>query len=124
MLYDRLWEIAAGAEWRLISDEYKAMAVGGVVVVAVLIWRRTRIRKQMQTIEARFSRIESQLSKMKNEIDAVLKIQVSLIMRLNLQSKAGLTAAAEIGVGDGELMISPATVPAQPVPHVAAGALP
>ena len=63
----------------------------------------------MQTIEARFSRIESQLSKMKNEFDAVLKIQVSLIMRLNAQSKAELTAAAEIGVGDAELTISPST---------------
>ena len=41
MLYDRLWEIAVGTDWRLISDEYKALAVGGFLVVAVLIWRRT-----------------------------------------------------------------------------------
>jgi hypothetical protein len=78
--------------------------------VAVLIWRRTRIRKQMQAIEARFSRIERQLSKTKNEIDAVLRIQVSLITRLNAQSKARLTTAAEMGVGDAELTISPPTV--------------
>ena len=124
MLYDRLWEIAAGADWRLISDEYKALAVGGVVVVAVLIWRRTRIRKQMQTIETRFSRIESQLSKMKNELDAVLKIQVSLITRLNAQSKASPTTAAEMGLGDAELTVSPATVPAQLVPAAQRAPLP
>jgi hypothetical protein len=119
MVYDRLWEIAVGADWRLISD-----AVGGFVVVAVLIWRRTRIRKQMQRSEARLSRIESQLSKMKNEIDAVLRIQVSLITRLNAQSKARLTTAAEMGVGDAELTISPATVLAQPVPTAQRASLP
>jgi DNA anti-recombination protein RmuC len=111
MLYDRFMGIA-------VPDEYKALAIGAIVVAAVLIWSWTRIRKQMRTIEARLSRIESQLSKMKNEIDAVLQIQTSLIMRLNAYSGARLdpsNAAIEMGISAAPT-ISPPAVAAQPAP--------
>jgi len=118
MLSDRLWEIVVGADWRLMTDEYKGLAVAAFVVAAVLIWVWTRTRKRMRTIEARLSRIESQLIKMQNEINAVLQIQVPLITQLNAKSRLKFdpsNAAAEMGGGViAELTISPPTTPAQP----------
>ena len=61
MLYDKLWDIAVRADWRLMSVEYKALAVGAFVVAVVLIWNAIRIRKRMrriETVENRYSKIE------------------------------------------------------------------
>ena len=118
MLSDRLWEIVVGADWRLMTDEYKGLAVAAFVVAAVLIWVWTRTRKRMRTIEARLSRIETQLIKMQNEINAVLQIQVPLITQLNAKSRMRFdpsNAAVEMGGGViPKLTISPPTTPAQP----------
>jgi hypothetical protein len=118
MLYDKLLEIGVPADWRLMTDEYKALAVGAFVVVAILIWNRIRIWKRMRTIETRLDRIETQHSKMQNEINTVLQIQVSLIAQLNQKSRMKLdpsNVAAEMGGGDvAESTISPPTTPAQP----------
>ena len=117
MLYDKLLEIGVPAEWRLMTDEYKALALGAFVVVAILIWNRIRIWKRMRTIETRLGRIETQLTKMQNEINTVLQIQVPLIAQLNPKSRTKLdpsNAAVEMGGGDVvESTISPPTTPAQ-----------
>jgi hypothetical protein len=118
MLYDKLLEIGVPADWRLMTDEYKALAFGAFVVVAILVWSRIRIWKRMRTIETRLDRIETQLYKMQNEINTVLQIQVSLIAQLNSKSRMKLDpsdAAVEMGGGDvAESTISPPTTPAQP----------
>jgi type II secretory pathway component PulM len=118
MLYNKLLEIGVPADWRLMTDEYKALALGAFVVVAILVWNRIRIWKRLRTIETRLDRIETQLSKMQNEINTVLQIQVSLIAQLNPKSRMKLdpsNAAVEMGGGDvAESTISPPTTPAQP----------
>jgi hypothetical protein len=118
MLYDKLLEIGVPADWRLMTDEYKALAFGAFVVVAILVWSRIRIWKRMRTIETRLDRIETQLYKMQNEINTVLQIQVSLIAQLNSKSRMKLDpsdVAVEMGGGDvAESTISPPTTPAQP----------
>jgi hypothetical protein len=80
MLYDKLWDIAVHADWRLMSVEYDALAVGGFVVAAILIWNGIRRRKRIR-------RIETQLEKMQKEI-GVLQIQESrrLMAELNVKS--------------------------------------
>ena len=80
MLYDKLWDIAVRADWRLMSVEYKALAVGAFVVAVVLIWNAIRIRKRMR-------RIETQLQKMQKEINQ-LQMQESrrLMTDLNVKS--------------------------------------
>jgi hypothetical protein len=35
VLYDKLWEIAERADWRLMTVEYEAFAVGALVIAAV-----------------------------------------------------------------------------------------
>ncbi len=118
MLYDKLLEIGVPADWHLMTDEYKALALGAFVVVAILIWNRIRIWKRMRTIETRLGRIETQLTKMQNEINTVLQIQVPLIAQLNPKSRTKLdpsNATVEMGGGDVvESTISPPTTPAQP----------
>jgi hypothetical protein len=81
MLYDKLWEIAVRADWRLTTVEYKALAVGAFVVAAVLVWNRIRIWKRIWMIE-------TQLKQMQREID-IVEMQESrrLIMELNANSK-------------------------------------
>jgi hypothetical protein len=80
MLYDKLWDIAGHADWRLMSVEYEALAAGGFVVAAVLIWNGIRKRKRIR-------RIETQLEKMQKEI-SLLKIPESrrLLTELNVKS--------------------------------------
>ena len=118
MLYDKLLEIGVPADWHLMTDEYKALALGAFVVVAILIWNRIRILKRMRTIETRLDRIETQLTKMQNEINTVLQIQVPLIAQLNAKSRTKLdpsNEAVEMGGGDvAESTTSPPTTPAQP----------
>ena len=118
MLYDKLLEIGVPADWRLMTDEYKAWALGAFVVAAILIWNRIRILKRMRTIETRLDRIETQLTKMQNEINTVLQIQVPLIAQLNAKSRTKLdpsNAAVEMGGGVvAGLTMSPPVSPAQP----------
>jgi hypothetical protein len=118
MLYDRLWEIAARADWRLATDEYKAFAISALVVAAVLIWNRIRLRKRIRMIETKLSRIEPQLSKVQNEINSVLQIQVSLITQLNTRSRVKIdpldTAIEMSGGYIAELTMAPPTTPSQP----------
>ena len=81
MLYDKLWDIAVRADWRLMSVEYEALAVGAFVGAAVLIWNGIRMRKRMR-------RIETRLQKMQNEIN-LLQTQESrrLMTELNAKSR-------------------------------------
>ena len=67
MPYDKLWEIARGVDWRLMSDEYKALGVGTFVVAVVLIWSRIRIRKRMRTMESRLDKIEKEINMLRVE---------------------------------------------------------
>ena len=67
MPYDKLWEIARGVDWRLMSDEYKALGLGTFVVAVVLIWSRIRIRKRMRTMESRLDKIEKEINMLRVE---------------------------------------------------------
>ena len=111
MLYDKLWEIAVRADWRLITPEYIALAIGAFVVVVVLTRSRMRIWKRMQTIE-------TQLSKMQDEISTVLRVQAALITKLNINFKADIDprgTTIEIGSGDvAEQTMAPPTSSSQP----------
>jgi TolA-binding protein len=80
MLDDKLWDIAVRADWRLMSLEYEALAVGGFVVASVLILSRIRMRKRIR-------RIETELQKMQKEI-SLLQMQESrrLMTELNMKS--------------------------------------
>src|SRR6266446_7548167 len=104
-----LWEIVVSVDWRLTAV---ALAAGAFVVAAVLIWNRSRrIRKRMETIETR-------LSKMQNEVATILQVQAALIAKLKVNSRVEIdprSTAVETGGGDvaGQTM-SPATAPAQP----------
>ncbi len=91
------------ADWRLMAV---ALAIGVFVVAAVLIWNRSRIWKRIRTIE-------TQLSKMQNEITAVLQVQAALVTRRNVTSNVETdprSTAVEIGGGDvaGQTMSPPA----------------
>jgi hypothetical protein len=80
MLYDKLWEIAMRADWRLMSVEYEALAAGGFVVAAILMWNGIRMRKRIR-------RTETQIEKMQKEIN-LLQMQESrrLMAELNVKS--------------------------------------
>ena len=109
MLYDKLWDIAVRADWRLMSVEYKALAVAAFVVAAVLVWNGTRMRRRMR-------RIETQLHKMQKEI-SLLQMQESrrLMTKLHAKSMEKIEppdTALEMGEV-AELMRSPPT-PRQP----------
>jgi hypothetical protein len=103
-----LWEIVVSADWRLAAV---ALAVGVLAVAAILTWNRGRIWKRIRMIE-------TQVSKMQNEITTVLQVQTALITKLNAKSKADIDprdTAVEIGGGDvAGLTMSPPTTPAQP----------
>ena len=109
MLYDKLWDIAVRADWRLMSVEYKALAAGAFVVAAILIWN-VRIAKRMR-------RIEAQLQKAQKEIN-LLQMQESrrLMTELNAKSREKLEpSAATVEMGNvAELTRSPPTALAQP----------
>ena len=105
MLYDKLWDIAVRADWRLMSVEYKALAVAASVVAAVLVWNGTRMRRRMR-------RIETQLQKMQKEI-SLLQMQESrhLMTKLHAKSMEKIEppdTALEMGEV-AELMRSPPT---------------
>jgi len=113
-IYEKLWEIAERADWRLVTVEYKALAVGAFVVAVVLIRNRIRFWKRMR-------RIETQLRKMEKKID-ILELQESgrlmrLMTELNSKSRVKVhprDTAAEMGRGDVVgLTMSPPTSPAQ-----------
>jgi hypothetical protein len=80
MLRDKLWDIAVRADWHLMSPEYEALALGGFVVAAVLIWNGIRMRKRIR-------RNETELQKMQKEI-SLLQMQESrrLLTELNVKS--------------------------------------
>jgi TolA-binding protein len=80
MLYDKLWEIAMRADWRMMSVESEALAAAGFLVAAVLIWNGIRMRKRIR-------RTETQLEKMQKEI-SLLQMQESrrLMTELNVKS--------------------------------------
>jgi hypothetical protein len=77
MSYDHLWQIVVRADWRQMPVEYAVQAIGVFVVVTIL-------RRSMMRIWKRITLIENQLSKMKNEIAAVLQIQSALISSRSL----------------------------------------
>jgi len=107
MPYDRLWEFVARADWRSMTPEYIALAigafVGAFVVVAVLIRSRLGISKRIERISKRIEMIEAGLSKMQSEIATILQVQTALITKLNGTSKVDSdqhNAAIEITGGD------------------------
>jgi hypothetical protein len=107
MVYDNLWQIIERADWRLMTDEYKALAVGASVVAVVLIWNRIQTWRRMR-------RIENQLRKMEKKI-SILEVQESgrlmrLMKEFNAKSRVK-DAAVEGGVVG--LTMSPPTSPVQ-----------
>jgi hypothetical protein len=109
MLYDRLWDIAVRADWRLMSVEYEVLAVAGFVVAVVLVWNGTRMRRRMR-------KIETQLQKMQKEI-SLLQMQESRRLMTNLHAKSMEKIEppdTALDMGEvAELMRSPPT-PTQP----------
>jgi hypothetical protein len=80
MVYDKLWDIVVRSDWRLMSVEYAAWAVGAFVVATVLIRNGIRLRKRMR-------RIETQLQKMQKEISLLqMQEQRRLMTELNAKS--------------------------------------
>ena len=98
-----LWEIVMRADWRLMAV---ALPVGAFAAVVVLIWNGSRILRRIRTVEA-------QLTKMQNEITAVLQVQTALLTRLNVASRVETDrrdTAVEVGGGDvaGRTTLPPA----------------
>jgi hypothetical protein len=111
MPYDKLREFVARVDWRVMTPEYIALAIGAFIVVAVLIRSRLRIWKRIETIEAG-------LGKTQSEIATILQVQAALITKLNATSKIESdqrNAAIEMTGGDiaGQSM-SPSTKSSQP----------
>jgi hypothetical protein len=114
MIYDKLWEIAERADWRLMIVEYKTLAIGAFVVAAVLMWNRIRLFRRLR-------RLENQLKKMQKKV-SILEVQESgrlmrLVKEFNAKSRAKADPrdrAAEIHDGDVVgLTTSPPTSPVQ-----------
>jgi len=113
-IYDKLWEIVELADWRLLTVEYKALAVGAFVVAAVLIWNRIRIWKRMRRIETRLRKMEKKINILETQESRRL---MRLMTELNAKSRVKVVprdAAVEMGGGDVVgLTMSPPTSPAQ-----------
>src|SRR5258708_17211153 len=77
----QIWEIAARTDWRLAAV---VVVVGMFMVAAILRWNRVKIRKRIHAIE-------TQVSELRNEMTAVVKIQVALIRKLNGDSKGEIS---------------------------------
>jgi hypothetical protein len=96
MLHDKLWELAERADWRLITPEDIGLAIVAFGVMVVLIRRRMGIWKRVEAIE-------TQLSKMQNEVTTILQVQAALIRKQNANSKVEIDprgVAIEITDGD------------------------
>jgi hypothetical protein len=114
-LWEKFWEIAERADWRLMPVESKAFAVGAFVVAAVLILGRIRMWRRMR-------RIESQLRAMEKKIALMDARESGRLMRLmkefNAKSRVkGDTRDASVELSSGGnvvgLTVSPPTAPAQ-----------
>jgi hypothetical protein len=114
MIYDKLWEIAERADWRLMIAEYKTLAIGAFVVAAVLIWNRIRLWRRIR-------KIENQVKKMEKKV-SILEVQESrrlmrLMKELNAKSRVRVDprdAAVEMSGSDVVgLTTSPPTSPVQ-----------
>jgi hypothetical protein len=114
MIYDKFWEIAERADWRLLTAEYKALAIGIFVVAALLIWNRIRFWKRMHRIETQLRKLEKKIS--------ILELQESgrlmrLMKELNAKSRVKVdprdTAVEMGGSNVVGLTMSPPTSPAQ-----------
>jgi hypothetical protein len=114
MIYDKLWEIMERADWRLLTVEYKALAIGAFLIAAVLMWNRIRLLRRLR-------RIENQLKKMEKKIN-ILEVQESrrlmrLVKELSAKSRMKVDprdTTAEMNGGDViGLTTSPPTSPVQ-----------
>jgi hypothetical protein len=114
MIYDKLWEIMERADWRLLTVEYKALAIGVFLIAAVLMWNRIRLLRRLR-------RIENQLKKMEKKIN-ILEVQESrrlmrLVKELSAKSRMKVDrrdTTAEMNGGDViGLTTSPPTSPVQ-----------
>jgi hypothetical protein len=100
MPYDESWDTTVRDGWRLMTVEYRALAVAGFTVAALVIVDRFRMWK-------RTWRIEAQLRKMEKKI-YILEMQESgrltrLMMELNGKSRgriASRTAAIDMDACD------------------------
>jgi hypothetical protein len=112
-LWEKLWEIVERADWRLMTVEYKALAIGAFLVAAALIWGRIRIWRRIR-------RIETQLRKMEKKITLLEVRESGRLMRLmkefNAKSRVKVEphdTAVEISGGNVVgLTVSPPTSPA------------
>jgi hypothetical protein len=113
-LWEKLWEIMERADWRLMTVEYKALAVGAFVVAAVLIWGRIRMWRRMRRIEAQLRKMERKITLMEaRESDRLMR----LMKEFNAKSRAKVEprdTAVEVSGGNVVgLTMSPPTSPAQ-----------
>ena len=103
MQYDRLWELVERVDWRLITPEYIALAIGAFVIAMVLMRSRMRIWKRIETIEIRLSKVQS-------EIATILQVQAALITKLNANPKV------EIDPPDTVVEMAGGEIVGQPTP--------
>jgi hypothetical protein len=113
-LWEKLWEIMERADWRLMTVEYKALAVGAFVVAAVLIWGRIRMWRRMRRIEAQLRKMERKITLMEARESGRL---MRLMQEFNAKSRAKVEprdTAVEVSGGNVVgLTMSPPTSPAQ-----------
>ena len=118
MIYDELLEklsqIVERADWRLMTVEYKALAVGAFVIAAVLIWRRIRMWRRMRRIEAQLRKMERKITLMEaRESDRLMRLMKEFNAKSRVKVEPRDTAVEVSGGNVVGLTMSPPTSPAQ-----------
>jgi len=113
-LWEKLWEIVGRADWRLMTVEYKALAVGAFVIAAVLIWRRIRMWRRMRRIEAQLRKMERKITLMEaRESDRLMRLMKEFNAKSRVKVEPRDTAVEVSGGNVVGLTMSPPTSPAQ-----------
>jgi hypothetical protein len=117
MLFDELWETVVRGGWRMAIAEHRALAVGAVIVVAVLIWDRVRSGKRTRRMEIELRKMEKKvyilerqesgrLTRLVRELSAKSRVKVDAHDKVDARD-----AGVELSVGDGT---APTTSPPAP----------
>ena len=113
-LWEKLWEIVGRADWRLMTVEYKALAVGAFAIAAVLIWRRIRMWRRMRRIEAQLRKMERKITLMEaRESDRLMRLMKEFNAKSRVKVEPRDTAVEVSGGNVVGLTMSPPTSPAQ-----------
>ena len=113
-LSEKLWEIVERADWRLMTVEYKALAVGAFVVAAVLIWGRIRIWRRMRSIENQLRTMKKKITLMEvRESGRLMRMMKEFNAKSRVNGDRRDTAVEMSGGNVVGLTMSPPTSPAQ-----------